>query len=252
MKKLYFIIVTTLLTACQAPVSTTVPTADSTKENPNTQKQEKMSIYPTLLGQIEEIEKAVSEISEERKALLQKFAQLMRQQQEKGQTLKLIFICTHNSRRSHIAQLWAALAAAHYGIAGVATYSGGTEATAFNPRAVAAMQRAGFRIEKTEEGGENPVYQVSFAENSTSRSCFSKKYSHEANPPSGFVAIMVCSDADEGCPIVGGADERIAIPYIDPKVSDNSPEEAVTYDARSRQIATEIFYAFAQLAKLNS
>ena len=53
-------------------------------------------------------------------------------------TADLMFICTHNSRRSHFGQIWAAAAAHHLQIAGVTTYSAGTEAAAFNPRAIAA------------------------------------------------------------------------------------------------------------------
>ena len=39
---------------------------------------------------------------------------------------QLNFICTHNSRRSHLGQIWAAIAGAYYNV-DVATFSGGTE-----------------------------------------------------------------------------------------------------------------------------
>jgi hypothetical protein len=130
---------------------------------------------------------------------------------------------------------------------GVETYSGGTEATAFNPRAVAALQRAGFRIETSEPEAENPRYTVSITENGPTLEAFSKRYMDPPNPTAGFAAIMTCSDADEACPFVRGADFRIAVPYVDPKVSDGTPEEAATYDERSRQIATEMLYVFSRV-----
>ena len=47
-----------------------------------------------------------------------------------------------------------------------------------------------------------------------------KTYGDDANPDSGFAAVMTCSSADKGCPIVYGAAARFATPYVDPKVSD--------------------------------
>lgn len=90
-----------------------------------------------------------------------------------GEKAELIFICTHNSRRSHIAQVWAQTAATYYNVPNVVAYSGGTEATAFNPRAVKAMEEAGFKITKTTEG-TNPVYEVRFSDDATFIKAFSK------------------------------------------------------------------------------
>jgi arsenate reductase (thioredoxin) len=73
------------------------------------------------------------------------------------------FICTHNSRRSHIAHLWAWAAAEHFGVRPFESYSGGVEVTAFNPRAVEAMRRAGFIIGEAE--GDNPRHPVRVEEN---------------------------------------------------------------------------------------
>ena len=150
-------------------------------------------------------------------------------------------ICTHNSRRSHMGQLWLLAASVYYDIAQVETFSGGTEGTAFNPRAVAAMQRAGFEIEKMDEN-DNPKYKVTLGSNIESQHLFSKKYSHEVNPQKGFAAVMVCSDADEACPIVFGAEHRVAIPFDDPKAFDGTVQEATKYDERCHQIAREMFF----------
>lgn len=175
-----------------------------------------------------------------RQKALAKLASYINEKQ-KGQSIALNFICTHNSRRSHLGQIWTAVAAAFYGLDHINTFSGGTEATAFNPRAVAAMIRAGFKIENP--GGENPHYQVAYAEGAPLLECFSKVYDDPFNPRDNFAAIMTCSDADENCPIIPGAEMRLALTYEDPKAADDTPEEAQRYDERVRQIGREIFYA---------
>lgn len=185
-------------------------------------------------------------IDPERKTALRSLAEYVRSKGEEGQQARLTFICTHNSRRSHMSQIWAATAAKFFGLEHVQTYSGGTEATAFNPRAVAAMQRAGFAITKPE--GTNPRYQLQLEEGAEPMVCFSKRYDDLGNPQEGFAAVMTCSQADEACPIVKGNDFRVAIPYVDPKVSDGTDVEAATYDERCLQIASEMFYVMS-LAK---
>lgn len=187
----------------------------------------------------------IDEIPEERKGALEEVAAFVASKRDAGEDSELTFICTHNSRRSQMAQLWAVVAAAHFGVDGVRTYSGGTEATAFNPRAVAAMQRAGFLVENP--GGDNPRYQVSFDDTGPVLECFSKRYDDPANPPEGFAAIMTCSDADEACPVVRGAALRAAIQYQDPKVADGTPRESAAYDERCMQIATEMLYVFSRV-----
>lgn len=159
---------------------------------------------------------------------------------------RLTFICTHNSRRSHIAQLWAHAAADVHGIDGVTTYSGGTEATAFDPRAVAALARSGFRIEKKAEG-DNPVYLVRHRPDRPPTEAFSKVYDQDPNPSNDFCAVMTCSQADSGCPFVPGASLRVAIPYEDPKAFDGTERESAAYDERCRQISREMLYLFSRV-----
>lgn len=163
--------------------------------------------------------------------------------ENKDQPTRLNFICTHNSRRSHLGMIWAAVAAAHYGLENVVSYSGGTEATAFNPRAVAALQRAGFYVECPE--GENPHYLVHFSEDKPPLVCFSKVYDHPDNPKQDFAAIMTCSDADENCPVIPGVELRLPLTYEDPKVADDTPIEEERYDERVAQIGRELLYAFS-------
>ena len=139
-----------------------------------------------------------------------------------------------------MAQLWAAAAASHFGLEGLHTFSGGTEVTAMNERTVAALQRAGFEIERLEEGS-NPVYDVRWDSNEPGSRSFSKRYADPTNPQSGFGAVMTCSHADESCPIVYGAGARFSLPYADPKLADGTNSENATYDARSAQIGFEMF-----------
>jgi arsenate reductase len=194
---------------------------------------------PELTLYIQSLLPGMDNIPQERRKLLLDLAR------EIKPGLSLTFICTHNSRRSHFGQIWAAVAAAWYGVDGVKTYSGGTEATAFNPRAVAALERAGFRVENP--GGENPVYRVFFSKNEPALECFSKVYDHPDNPSENFAAVMTCSEADENCPFIPGAALRIPLTYEDPKEADGTPQETARYDERCRQIATELFFLFSQV-----
>ena len=162
-----------------------------------------------------------------------------------GEAAALNFICTHNSRRSHLGQIWLQMAAAYYDIALVVAYSGGTEETAFNPRAVAALQRAGFAVEAGT--GENPRYKISSSLGNLHLVSFSKKYDHVENPKKEFCAVMTCSEADEACPVIFGANLRIKLLYEDPKSADGTDHERTAYDARCFQIATEMFYVMKQV-----
>ena len=199
------------------------------------------ALFQQLAGYIAQFPEEEA-ISPTRKQALKNLAKYIRSNARTP--VRLNFICTHNSRRSHIAQIWAAVAAHYYGLRNVQTYSGGTEATAFNPRAVAALRRAGFQIET--EGGENPRYRVAFAEEHPPLVCFSKAVENPANPSESFAAIMTCAHADENCPFIIGAERRLRLPYDDPKVADNTPEEAGRYDERVRQIGSEIFFAMSR------
>ena len=203
-------------------------------------------MYPRLERYIGRALQNIDEIPDERKRALREVSTFVAAKRRVGQIAELTFVCTHNSRRSQMGQLWAAAAAAYFGIDGVRTHSGGTEATAFNPRAAAAMQRAGFVIENP--GGDNPRYEVTFDEDGPVIKCFSKTYDDAVNPAQGFAAIMTCSDADEACPVVLGAALRTPIRYEDPKISDGTLEETTAYDARCLQIATEMLYLFSRVS----
>ena len=196
------------------------------------------------MNAFEQIEHDFSQIPRERKERLKEIATFISEKVRLGQPARLIYICTHNSRRSHMSQLWAQVAADHFGIQDVRTFSGGTEATCFEPRAVAALQRAGFEIKK-EDDNPNPTYHLKHPFCRRPQKAWSKVYSDETNPQKGFAAIMTCSSADQDCPIVHGAEQRFVLPYEDPKKADDTLNESTTYDERCRQIATEMFYCFS-------
>lgn len=184
-------------------------------------------------------------IPDERKEILSQLSAYIKEQRQKNQALNLVYICTHNSRRSHLGQVWGAVAANFYGISGINTYSGGTEATAFNPNAIKALQTAGFEISQLTQG-QNPRYLVSFGED-ISTTCFSKVYDDKENPSDNFVAIMTCSHAEENCPYIPGVDLRIGITYDDPKDFDGTPQQDEKYLERSNQLALENLYVFSQI-----
>lgn len=198
---------------------------------------------PSLASYVgERVLPALHSVSAPRERELEKLAGFLRAQAARHEAINLVYICTHNSRRSHMGQAWAAVAAHHFAFSRVHTFSGGTEATAFNPRAVAAMRRAGFDIDSPD--GDNPRYLVGYAMDAEPLRCYSKIYDDEANPHSNFAAVMTCSSADAACPVVAGATLRIVTTYDDPKLSDDTPDETRAYDERCLQIAVETFRAF--------
>ncbi len=203
-------------------------------------------LYPEIERYLSEVASEVGRIPDDRSQALDRLAGFIAARATAGRPSRLTFICTHNSRRSQLAQIWARAAAAHLGVPAVETYSGGTEATAFNPRAVAAMRRAGFRIDDP-DGGDNPVYRVRFADGAEPMECFSKLYHQAPNPEREFCAVMTCSAADTTCPVVLGAAERISLPYDDPGFFDGSDREAAAYDERCRQIAREMLAVFSKV-----
>ena len=190
----------------------------------------------------------VDKISEDRKQLLQPLINFIQTKIDNNKEVRINFICTHNSRRSHLSQIWAQTMAANFNINNVRTYSGGTEATAMFPKVGETLTNQGFEIKKIAEV-KNPIYAIKFDDNSHPIIAFSKKYDDEFNPKSNFAAIMTCSHADGNCPIITGAEKRIPITYQDPKLFDNTEQQTEKYKERSLQIASEMKYIFSQIKK---
>jgi arsenate reductase len=193
-----------------------------------------------------ELTKQFDTIPETRKAILIKLSDYIKSKKIENKPIKLVYICTHNSRRSHLGQVWAHVAASYYQIHNVTSYSGGTEATAFNPNAISALKRIGFEVQKITED-KNPIYEVYHDINEKPSICYSKTYDDEKNPQTEFVAIMTCSDAEENCPFIPGVELRIGTTYEDPKAFDNTPEQDAKYDERCKQIALETLFIFSKL-----
>ena len=202
---------------------------------------------PQLAAYIETLLKPSNSLTSARRKILEQMAVSFSEQLRDHSRLNVIFICTHNSRRSHLAQLWAQTAAYHFDISHVECFSGGTEATAFHTNTVAALRRCGFEVIAGDDSN-NPHYRVSFASDGPRLEMFSKKFGDHFNPSTGFIAVMTCTDADEACPFVPGAALRFSLPYEDPKKADGTSREQETYDQRCREIATEMFYLMQKIA----
>lgn len=203
--------------------------------------QEKLDLYKPLKKYVSSVVSEFNLIPEERQKELVEIGHYVIEQRTGNKTCNLLFICTSNSRRSHMAQIWAQTAALYYGIDSVFTFSGGTEATRVHPNTISALKRAGFSI-TTSQAGDNPTWFVTLGSKLGQWGIVSKKYNAVMNPKKDFCAAMVCSEADKSCPVVEGADLRVALPYDDPKYYDNTPSQDLKYDERCRQIAREMLF----------
>ncbi|PIB27706.1 protein-tyrosine-phosphatase [Maribacter sp. 4U21] len=188
----------------------------------------------------------VSTISEERRAILQVLVGFIQEKKDLRKPINLNFVCTHNSRRSHMAQIWAQVMAYYFNLEQVYCYSGGAEATALFPKVAEVLRKSGFEIVGLSTGA-NPVYSIKYAADAHPIIGFSKTYDHPFNPKSNFAAVMTCSHADENCPFIPGAEKRIALTFEDPKEFDNTPLQTEKYQERSNEIATELLYVFSKI-----
>ncbi|MEI7509664.1 MAG: protein-tyrosine-phosphatase [Flavobacterium sp.] len=185
-------------------------------------------------------------LTEERKEVLKPLIDYIQEKVNFHQEIRLNFICTHNSRRSHLAQIWAQTLAFHFGIKNVCCYSGGTEATAMFPKIGETLSNQGFTIQKLSIT-ENPVYSIKYDHNQHPIISFSKTFDAIFNPENQYAAIMTCSSADEGCPFIAGAEMRLPIRYDDPKIFDGTALMDEKYLERSIEIASEMYFVFSQI-----
>src|SRR5690606_27869129 len=120
---------------------------------------------------------------EERKFKLDQLSEILLSDISQGKTPKLISICTHNSRRSHLLQIMLSYCFDYLELPDISTFSGGTEATAFNPNAINALKMFGFLIEqKTFE--DNPNYDIIWGKNGEKslQNLHSKNFRSKVNP----------------------------------------------------------------------
>lgn len=202
-----------------------------------------MTLFPQLEQYVQDLKFA--KIPQERKKQLSPLIAFLKEKLESKEPVHLNFICTHNSRRSQLCQIWAETFSRYFGIEQVKVFSGGTEATAFHPNAVTALRKAGFQITKENEQ-ENPKFNVIFSEDAEPVICFSKKFEEAVSSVNSFVAILTCSDAEANCPFIPEAEARFSIKYEDPKKADGTPAEQDLYSKRNKQIASEMYYLLSQ------
>ncbi len=184
-------------------------------------------------------------IPEKRKEILEKITAYIQQRKDSNKPISLVYICTHNARRSFFGQIWAQTAASFYGIDNCTTYSGGMEVTRCHPNAINALQNQGFETHRSSDS-TNPLYEINYGENDNLL-CFSKLFNDSRNPTQDFAAIMVCSDAETNCPFIPEAALRISTTYDDPKEFDGTPLEVEKYLERANQIALECLYVFSNV-----
>ena len=193
-------------------------------------------MFPKIKSTIDQV--SFETISEERKQVLAPLIQFIQSKVNSELTIRLNFICTHNSRRSHLSQVWAQTAASYHNIENVFCYSGGTEATALFPKVAETLVNTGFEVKIISEG-DNPIYAIKYNTNDHPVIGFSKSYEDDFNPQSEFAAILTCSQADGGCPFIAGAEKRLPITFDDTKAFDNTPLQTEKYQERSIHIDTE-------------
>ena len=202
-------------------------------------------MYNKIKNLCDQLSQQFESISSDRKVLLEKISSYIQQKKDDSSPIQLIYVCTHNSRRSHFGQIWAAVAAEYFGVNEVSTFSGGTEATTFNTNAIQALRGLGFEINEMDTT-LNPKYKVDFG-GSKASICFSKVYDDASNPSSNFAAIMTCGDAEENCPFIPGVELRIGTTYEDPKASDGTEIQDEKYIERAFQIGLETLYVFSKI-----
>lgn len=193
---------------------------------------------------VKNLKQRPEQIDINRKDDLNLLAELIHSEIEEKEINHIVFICTHNSRRSQLAELMLRIASQEFGFDQIHTYSGGIEVTAFNHRMVKALEREGLEFEKSDESS-NPVYVLK--SELFPQPMFSKIYDDDVNPSEDFIAVMVCDHADENCPVITGATERISLPYLDPKAFDDTPEEADAYSQKVSEIGSEMIYLCERL-----
>lgn len=203
----------------------------------------KAILNTNIIETIKKLEKQTNKIDKQRKTKINELANLVVDQLNKNSKVNLVFICTHNSRRSHISHLWAIASSVYFGVPNIFCYSAGTEVTAFNPRAIKALQKVGFIFEKLDESS-NPKYNCIISETLPSIVCFSKRYDDNSIPQEKFIAVMVCSDADQNCPYIPSAEYRFSLNYEDPKKFDNTSGEEKEYFNTVELIGRELVYLF--------
>ncbi|MFN0047702.1 MAG: hypothetical protein ACKVOU_01115 [Cytophagales bacterium] len=141
------------------------------------------ALYKKLKKYCDKVPLGFAEIPEDRKQSLREIGDYIIAQKRERKKAILTVICTQNSSRSHLGQIWIKTACYYYGIDSIEAFSGGTNASAFNERAISALERVGFQIAKMNvEDPKNPKYTVSIGADLGNFMMYSKKYNDKQNP----------------------------------------------------------------------
>lgn len=204
------------------------------------------NLLPQVAAHADELTTSFDMIDEPHRAAGEKLADWILENYRRGQPLHVTAVCTGNSRRSILTATLGNIAAAYYGMPEIRFHSGGTAPTAFNARTIATLKEIGIEIEPTgteaprgEPETANLIYRIRWGASGEPASGaieFSKTYFDPSNPQQGFAALMVCGEADAACPFVKGAALRVSMPYLDPKIYDNSAYERAKYAERRDDI----------------
>ena len=96
----------------------------------------------TLFTDIEQVINSldIAKIHQDRTEILQHLIDYIQSKVDLKETVRINFICTHNSRRSHLSQVWAQTMATYFGIETMRPASArpNTPACRYSPRRVAA------------------------------------------------------------------------------------------------------------------
>lgn len=200
--------------------------------------------YPALQHYCAALPATYDSIPADRRTPLQALAVYIRMQRLAGRKARVVFICTHNTGRSQLAQAWLRAAADWHGLQDIEAYSGGIKPSAFSPGAAEALRRAGFSVMP----GEGQAYTVNTGPDYPDWIAYAKRYDDRKNPQKDFCAVMVCAEAENSCPLVPGATRRIVLPFPPIKATPGQPDEASQYDTACLNIAREVFYAVSKVA----
>ena len=210
----------------------------------------RQDIFPRLARDLEGLAAPLEQIGEPYRSAGRLLADWIAGRYRPGEPLPVVVVCTGNSRRSMLGAMMGNAAAAYHGLPEVRFFSAGTTPSAFNPRTVAALKAVGFAVEPTGDEAPrsspelpNPKFRVRWGTAEGQGLVeFSKALGDATLPASGFAAVMVCDEADAGCPVVPGAVCRISMPLPDPKAADDTPEEGARY-ATTRDVLGRLMLA---------
>jgi arsenate reductase len=186
-------------------------------------------------------------IQESRLEKLKQIQDYIKSKIHQKEEVNLIFICVQNSRRSHLAQVFAQQAAIQNNFSNVHCFSGGVEVTRIHPNTIEALKRFGFSIIQKSEG-DNPLFEIDIE--GIKLPLYSKNFEDVTKQLKSFAAIMVCSETETNCPYVPNAEKKILLPYDDPKFADNTNNPIDEYVRVASIIKEEMQYIFSNIKEL--